>query len=807
MDPADLFRQALGSVNRARDAKLLRARESSHESEDGSRRIAHTLTACCRCRQRKTRCDPNLPRCLPCERAGAVCEYFDTTKGKKISRAYVIRLQDKVRALETELSQLLEEEGNPPNSEDIVRPGGLIRLREDDETPRYLGPSSGIAMTRIVMEEAKKYTDTRSIRELVPEVRQRRTPAQSPEAVSERKKSYPMISAVPAPTLPSRLVTDKLVELFNQKALSHIADSQYMLPTLHEPTFARNLQEVYDGDTDPYKNFVLRMVLAISMQKLDAQYAGLADSYYLAAMGYIEDVIRPKDIKTLQCLVLIAQYSMLTPTRTAIYYIVGLATRLCQQLGLAEEKTITQGVSLGLVDPLQLDMRRRLAWIVLSMEFGLAQSMGRPNAFATGRDHLDIQFFETVDDEYITADGILPGPMSEKKRLAIHFFRMRLLQAEIRRTLYLRKRDEPKNEDHPWYDQMVQKLKDWLESSPENPSWSRIWFTGRYNTMIIFLFRPSPQVPQPFHRSAILCYNAASRNIVIQSEQLKTGMIDLTWPFLLSLFMAINTILWCISYSEVRALHTKEELEEHIALALDIVAHSRDRWPGTQSTAELYMTLTKACLKSYELGDNFLSSFSATSPSLTDANSPSASEYSSATSASIAHSQHNAQHNNTYQTPPQFGHVFNQTPEQIPSYDYSHPLPPVQPSFRSNSIFVSPSSGQSNRRFSYFPPEFTQPQQPQSYPLPWAPASNPQQHQVPDQVSLPPMQHPLVTNVSYFSPPEYYNFPPHLFSPDSFDMGVRTGSLSQEQQTELMHSLETEGLTEINNFMNHVPQF
>lgn len=132
----------------------------------------------------------------------------------------MIKLQEKVRALEMELSQLVEEEGNSPDSEDIVRPGGLIRLNDDDETPRFLGPSSGIAMTRIVMEEAKKYTDTRSIRELVPEVRQRRTPAQSPDTVSERKKSYPMISAVPAPTLPSRLVTDKLVEVFSQKGQS-----------------------------------------------------------------------------------------------------------------------------------------------------------------------------------------------------------------------------------------------------------------------------------------------------------------------------------------------------------------------------------------------------------------------------------------------------------------------------------------------------------------------------------------------------------------------------------------------------------
>lgn len=123
-----------------------------------------------------------------------------------------------MRALESELGQYTEEEGLPQNTEDIVRPGGLVRLDADDETPRFLGPSSGIAMTRLVMEEAKKYTDSRSIRELVPEVRQRRTPLQSPESAT-RTKSYPMISAVPAPTLPSRLVTDKLVEVFNQKGL------------------------------------------------------------------------------------------------------------------------------------------------------------------------------------------------------------------------------------------------------------------------------------------------------------------------------------------------------------------------------------------------------------------------------------------------------------------------------------------------------------------------------------------------------------------------------------------------------------
>lgn len=556
------------------------------------------------------------------------------------------------------------------------------------------------------------------------------------------------------------------------------------------------------------------MVLAISMQKLDPQYAGLADSYYLAAMEYMEDVIRPKDIKTLQCLVLIAQYSLLTPTRTAIYYIVGLATRLCQQLGLTEEKTITQGVSLGLVNPLQLDMRRRLSWIVLSMEFGLAHIMGRPNAFATGQDHVDVGFFEPIDDEYITSDGILPGPTSEKKAVAIHFFRMRLLQAEIRRVLYQKKRQEPKNEDHPWYAQMKQKLKFWVDASPQDPSWSKQWcvintlimstyanclcrFMSRYNTMLVFLFRPSPQVPKPSVRSAIMCYDAVAYNIRMQSKQAETAMVDITWIFLLTVFMAVNTILWTISYPEVRSLHSKEELEEHVDMALDIIVKCRERWPGTAAASNLYSKLAKACLRSYDMNESSQppSSRSANSPSsLADTNSPSASEHSSTATGSLAHSQ------KAFHSPPQFGIVFDQLPEQIPAFDYSSPLPP---SFRSNSIFANPSSMQTDRRFSYFPPDFTQPQTP---PTSWNLEAGLGQSQL--QPPLPtPTRNPVIADPTYFMQPMPYSFGPHMFTNENYDTEMRSGSLSQEQQIELMQSLETDGITEIDNFINLSQQY
>ena len=242
-----------------------------------------------------------------------------------------------------------------------------------------------------------------------------------------------------------------------------------MLPLLHEPNFRQDIEDVYDGSSDPSQNFQVRMVVAISLQRLDAYWAGLADSFYLAALNYLEGAARQRNLSSLQCYVLIAEYSLLTPTRTASYWVVGHAVRLCQDLGLCNEDTVKQSSSGEPFNPYEEDMRRRLFWIVLSLEYGLAHSLGRPSAFGTTVDHVNVNFFKTCDDRFITAQGIAEGaPQIMKKCIAIHFFRMRLLQAEIRRMLYLRKRDSPVDDNDPWFAEMEAKIDSWVARCPKN---------------------------------------------------------------------------------------------------------------------------------------------------------------------------------------------------------------------------------------------------------------------------------------------------------------------------------------------------
>lgn len=130
------------------------------------------------------------------------------------------------------------------------------------------------------------------------------------------------------------------------------------------------------------------------------------------------------------------------------------------------------------LDPITKDMRRRLFWTLASMEYGLSHVLGRPSAFATSDAHIDVQFYEPVDDRYITAGGILPGPKSTKKLISMHFFAMRRLQAEIRQTLYQNPRETPKTDDDPWFAQMYEKCVQWKNSCPaddEGSGLSEVW--------------------------------------------------------------------------------------------------------------------------------------------------------------------------------------------------------------------------------------------------------------------------------------------------------------------------------------------
>lgn len=120
------------------------------------------------------------------------------------------------------------------------------------------------------------------------------------------------------------------------------------------------------------------------------------------------------------------------------------------------------------------------------------------------------------------------------------------------------------------------------------------------------MYRPSPQVPEPSVQAAQTCYEAAIFNIAMHHEQMHANSVDLTWIFVQSLFMALNTVLWTLSYPEIRKEHTIEEVQSHLDMALEVIVTSAERWPGVQSALLLYKRLVAACLKAYRTEESFV---------------------------------------------------------------------------------------------------------------------------------------------------------------------------------------------------------
>ena len=104
------------------------------------------------------------------------------------------------------------------DTEDTLRRGGLVKIFNDES--RFLGPSSGIAMTKLVMEFAKQNLATHNIKDVVPESKAQQIKDRfMVECAKPTSKIYPLISSVAAPTLPAEDLTQRLVENFNDKGI------------------------------------------------------------------------------------------------------------------------------------------------------------------------------------------------------------------------------------------------------------------------------------------------------------------------------------------------------------------------------------------------------------------------------------------------------------------------------------------------------------------------------------------------------------------------------------------------------------
>lgn len=227
---------------------------------------------------------------------------------------------------------------------------------------KYVGPSSGLAFTKIIFNRAR----------------------QSADASGSLRDDYTLTAESPSTTMARSLLSVEPTALpaslkqATQLATIYFEYIHIQHPFLHEPTFFDQLREVYEYPdvATKWASSQVKMVLAISAvvlsRRLSIPYSG--EGIFMSAIRDIDQVDLQSSVEGLQCLLLVYMFTLHSPFSGISPWHLNyqlLATVL--DLGLQRDIPVSPTV-----DAFQREMRTRIFWVVYAIDRTLATTLGRP---------------------------------------------------------------------------------------------------------------------------------------------------------------------------------------------------------------------------------------------------------------------------------------------------------------------------------------------------------------------------------------------------------------------------------------------
>ncbi|KAK6528015.1 Fungal specific transcription factor [Arthrobotrys megalospora] len=622
--------------------------------------ISRSISACNRCRSRKTKCDQLFPACTACAKANVECVGVDAATGREIPRSYVSHLEERVAFLEKQLasgSQLQSPSGESSrkrkadgdmvsplssrpsqdftnyqsngqhinvvgggsrqNSEGTIHTGTIGQADATQES--LLGPSGkDISFAELMFAAVKVSSKTgghlparvASFRGKLPEHWKNNTGSnEDGDALPPTTADLQTVLQKPVPaTFPDRTTAEKL-------ALAYFNQANPQIPILHRTIFMGKLRAVYDWlaerpglkETDlPDEHlsmlYYMNMVWAIATG-MNANYQSMPEQFHATAMKYIDTIFSaPNRLDTLKGVLLLALYSLMRPAVPGVWYVVGSALRICIDLGLHQE---TPQV-LRVLDALTIDTRRRLFWCAYSLDRQVCVYLGRP--FGISDDAIKVPFPEDIDDSLISEYGILkehPNAQNKSSRtIACHMFRIRQLQSEIQKILYQQSELPRKFKNiNDWREDMERRLNDWTISVPKkdneaNCGYNMGFIDLNYQQTRLLLYGLSPAVPKPDTAAYLVISDAGDRIIKAYRSLHQSKSINYTWLACHNLFTAGTSFLCALWHSqEVRKRTTVDKID-HNAMACKVIFESmQERCPAAIGCRDVFENLASATIQ------------------------------------------------------------------------------------------------------------------------------------------------------------------------------------------------------------------
>ncbi|KAF1922656.1 uncharacterized protein M421DRAFT_96647 [Didymella exigua CBS 183.55] len=544
--------------------------------------------ACDRCHRRKTRCDKRRPTCSGCEKANAPCAYSARPKEPVYRRDYVERLEKRARQLENNnqapderlpftsqvlspASQAQDVAGTADHLHEAANEGSLLSTHAGGDR-QFPGSASGLQLASLVRASTQQQTDA------VGSAQESRS-SREPDWSTDHK------------ALPPRQLAKSLID-------AYLAHDALCYPIVHPKQVAIALEAAYaeprSSSLKPFQAFTFNMILAIAtaqVYKFNWQVLPDAETHHQRAMAHMELVLSAGGLHGLQAILLCCQFRLSSSTKdssSGLWHMVGIATRMCFELGLHREFTYSsqheterksEETHLSISEVLMI--YRQCFWCVFCLDRVVSITLGRPLAVHLEDIDVNLPLLSPEEDvlspqSHDSAESLGLAPSYRIAAFA-HTIRYRALCGKMLTSLHrgnglttsslnerISKRKELVAELEGWRsDTAALRLPDMDLSSPlaeaQSIFRSNVWYELLYQNGILLLYRPAPSnassETQAEDESVLSIHAAAKRSITLYGYLFKSRKIEYSWITLHSVFLA------GLSYIYAVGQHLRERLK------------------------------------------------------------------------------------------------------------------------------------------------------------------------------------------------------------------------------------------------------
>lgn len=385
--------------------------------------------ACDRCRSKKIRCDGERPCCTQCANVGFECRTSDKLSRRAFPRGYTESLEERVRALESEvkdLKNLLDEKDEKIDVLSRIHSFSPPQ-RANSTTDSVRSPSITKSTTSSDSSEGMIHVDRSSIRpaEGNPFTGLSSTPGFAgvftdklvQQGKMTSRASTKCLTALSAPVVrgrrnqtvktPPRLVSDQLINIFFQEWAP-------LYPVVHRPTILKAYEQYLlnteslqsDARTMAQLNLIFGIAALSSRSRTNQDPAFFEENWSSQLDSFAGDT----SILSLQCFVLAQMYCITKSDYRSLLRYRALAVDICHQLGLYEPQ---ENLALS---PLEGETRKKVFWCQYVLDRFCSALTGIPVLFR--EEDIQTEYPVDVDDENVTETGFLPALPGESTRIS-----------------------------------------------------------------------------------------------------------------------------------------------------------------------------------------------------------------------------------------------------------------------------------------------------------------------------------------------------------------------------------------------------